>query len=232
MEWFVVRGPRRTLTFAFALTVGLDLLLIGADILQRNDLLSDSRFLVTHERGFGEFFQYAKAMSAAVLLAALAVRQRSRAALLWALLLMFVAADDSLQLHERAGQLLAAKLALPAIGAARPAHLGELLFYAIVGLPAAAALAAVWLRGGAEDRRIMPVLLCSFGALVVCAVGLDAIASLTHDSAVGPLFAVLEDGGEMLALTTLVCSVLYLLVQPAASRRDLRHLAAAAPAAR
>jgi hypothetical protein len=200
---------------ALGLMLALDLLLISADILQRNQVLADSRFLVTRERGFGEIFQYGKAASATVLLAVLAVRQRSRAALLWSLLLAFVACDDSMQLHERAGPLLAAALTLPAIGSLRPQHLGELLFYAIGCLVVATAFVIVWRRADAEDARIMRGLIWSFGALVMCAVGLDALSSFTHGTAVGPLCAVLEDGGEMLALTAFLFSVLHLLARPA-----------------
>jgi len=226
MEWPVVARSRRVLAVSVVLILGVDVLLIAADVLQRNHVLSDSRFLVTRERGFGEIFQYAKAAAAAVLLAGLAVRRRSATALLWAALLTFVAFDDSLQVHERAGRVLAAALPLPAIGSARPNHLGELLFFASAGFAAAIVFACVWLRADPADRRISRLLVWSFGALAVCAAGLDAVSAVTHDTALGPVFAVLEEGGEMLALTALFSSVLYLVSarpEPCAAR--LPHLA-------
>ncbi len=197
-------APRRTPFHWFFLG---DAILIGADVLQRNGVLSDVRFLVTHEAGFGEIFQYVKAALAVVMLATLAIRRRSVSALMWAILLTIVLLDDSLSIHERAGVHLAAVAGLPHAGALRANQVGELICFAGLGLLCAIAVAVGWYRGDPEDRRFSRTLLVWFGALGFCAVVLDAVASLARGSAVAGAFGVLEDGGEMIVLTFLLIAV-------------------------
>ena len=184
-----------------------DALFIGADILQRVHVLHDTRFLVTHDRGFGEWFQYCEAALSCFLLGQIGARRSSRTALTWAGLLALVLADDALQLHEHAGDVLASLLGLHSFGALRANQVGELIFYSVVGAGCLAALAAAWWRGDAEDRELSRRLFPWFAALGFCAVILDAADSLLRRTAWGVEFALLEDGGEMIVLSFLTASV-------------------------
>ena len=197
-------GPRGTPFHWFFLG---DAILIGADVLQRNQVLSDVRFLVTHEAGFGEIFQYVKAALAVVMLTTLAIRRRSVSALMWAVLLTIALLDDSLSIHERAGDHLAAFAGLRQVGALRANQVGELAFFAGLGLLCAIVVAVGWYWGDAEDHRFSRTLLVWFGALGFCAVVLDAVASLARGSRVAGAFGVLEDGGEMIVMTFLLIGV-------------------------
>lgn len=184
-----------------------DLLLLSADVLHRNQLLSDTRFLVTREGGFGEMFQYAKAATASLLLALFAARRTSATAATWAFLLAAVFIDDALAVHEKVGGPLAAALGLPGFGAVRPNHLGEGVFLALMGIISCGALEAAWRFGRNPDRMLTLALMPSFAALAICAVALDLISSLTRRLTVAPVFALLEDGGEMMAMSVLLSTV-------------------------
>jgi hypothetical protein len=184
-----------------------DALLIAADVLQRNMLLHDVRSLVTHDRGYGEIFQYGKAAFGCVLLLWIAARRASLSALLWAVLLAVVLLDDSLEIHERAGGLLAPVLGLASFGSLRADRVGDVVFYGGLGMFCLAAIGLGWWRGDKDDRRLSRTLLVWFAALGFCAVILDAVSSLLRKSSWGPWFAALEDGGEMVVLSFLVVAV-------------------------
>ena len=141
------------------------------------------------------------------MLAALAVRRTSVSALMWAAVLLIALLDDSLTLHERTGDYLARAAALPAFGALRANQVGELVFYACVGVLCTMAVAIGWRYGDHEDHRLSRTLLVWFAALGFCAVLLDALASLTRRSRVGAAFGMLDDGGEMIVMSFLVITV-------------------------
>lgn len=191
-----------------------DLALVAADLLHRGGLLEDPRFLVTRERGFAEMVQYAKAGLAAGLLAIAAIRRTSPAATVWSVLLAVVALDDAFTWHERAGMPIAQWLQLPDVGSMRGNHIGELLFFAAIGAAAFAAIAVTWRVGHAFDRRLTLGLCGSVGLLALCAVVLDGFSALTRHSAIGPVIAVAEDGGEMLALSLVLFTVWVLALAP------------------
>lgn len=184
-----------------------DALFIGADILQRVHVLHDVRFLVTHDRGYGEVFQYFEAGLGCLLLIWVGVRRSSFTAFTWAVLLALVLLDDSLELHEHAGDFLAPRLGLPSFGALRANQAGELIFYGVLGAGCLAALAVAWWRGGADERRLSRSLFPWFAALGFCAVILDAVDSLLRRTSWGVEFALLEDGGEMIVLSFLTACV-------------------------
>jgi hypothetical protein len=214
---------RRTATaniLLCCLLVG-DALFIGADILQRRHMLHDVRFLITHDRGYGELFQYCKAGLGCLLLLHRAVQRASLASLTWSGLLALVLLDDSLQLHERSGDFLAVALRLPAIGTLRGNQLGELIFYAAVGIVSLAAVAVAWRHADAADRALSRSLLAWFVALAFCAVVLDAVDSLMRKTPWAVDFALLEDGGEMIVLSFLTACVWTAFERSRVDRRSI-----------
>jgi hypothetical protein len=190
-----------------------DAVFIAADILQRQQVLHDVRFLVTHDRGFGEWFQYCKAALGCLLLARTGSRRSSVAAFTWAALLAFVLLDDSLEIHEHAGEILASLFRLPSLGSLRGNQLGELIFYAFVGTGCLVALALAWWRADLEEQALSRTLFPWFAALGFCAVFLDAVSSLTRKTPWAIDLALLEDGGEMVVLSFLTAAVCKLFEQ-------------------
>jgi len=196
-----------------------DTLFIGADILQRRQILHDVRFLVTHDRGYGEVFQYCKAGLGCLLLLRLALQWGSRSALTWTGLLAAVLLDDALELHEHAGERLAQMMALPSVGSLRANQVGELMFYAVLGGLALVALIASWWHAVPRERAISSTLLPYFAALGFCAIVLDAVSSLTRKTVWRDVFALLEDGGEMIVLSFLTAAVWRIFTEADYARR-------------
>jgi hypothetical protein len=196
--WRDGRGAR-TSQLLLVLCLTFDLLLISADVMYRNNLLRDVRFLLTRERGFGEMLQYLKLGTIAVVLLIWSARLRSAAAAIFALLFAYISVDDAFSAHERAGALLAG--VLPAAGPLDPAHLGELLYLALLAASVAVPVAYLAWVGDRQQRRIIALLTGCVALLAVPGVGLDLLHSLVHAHRPRVILAVLEDGGEMVAAT-------------------------------
>jgi hypothetical protein len=186
--------------------IACDLLLIVADILQRNGLLNDPRFSVTRERGYGEMFQYAKFAAAGCVLAWRFIRIRSAAAAVLAVLFFSLLADDAFGLHEWAGEVLAARYGLQPFGPLRPAHAGEALYMLSLGAVAALSLGLVLWRGRKEERRMVLTIGAGLGMLAVPGIGVDLLHSAVRAGSLDASLAVLEDGGEMIAASSLAAA--------------------------
>jgi hypothetical protein len=193
--------------WAVALLTG-DIALIGLDVLQRNGLLDDPRFLVTYERGYGEILQYLKGAALGAGLVVLAWSRRSLAAAVLAGIIGWMVLDDAFMLHERGGLRMAAWLGLSAWPQLRPEDLGELLLLACVGALAAASLLFTWRCRPACEQPTLAAGALGLLALGFFGVGMDLVHSLApRGHWVRSALAVVEDGGEMLALTAMAAAM-------------------------
>lgn len=183
--------------------LSIDLLLIAADLLRHGGLLHDVRFAVTTERGYGEWFQYFQTAIVVALLVLAGARRKTAAAFAWAGLFAYLLLDDAFALHESVGVFAASVLPLPSIGSIQPEQAGELLFYAAVGLLFVGAL-AVFQRGDPASRALTVALAPAFAVLVFFGAVVDMIHSLIRDRAHRYAAGVIEDGGELLAMSLLV----------------------------
>ncbi len=180
----------------------LDVVFISGDLLRHRGLLHDVRFAVTAERSYGEWYQYVKA--AAVVLLLLRSRRQAAAAWAWAGLFAYLLLDDALALHEAFGRFLASAATLPRIGPVRPEQVGELFLYAIVGLAFTGAVTALLRRDDPASWRLSVVLMPPFAMLVFFGAVVDFFHSFLRDGAYRYAAGVIEDGGEMLAMSVLV----------------------------
>jgi hypothetical protein len=164
------------------------------------------------EGSLAERFQHAKEAAIAAALGAIGWRTRSAVFAGWSLLFTYLLLDDGLQLHERGGRHLADSLGLPAALGLRPRDFGEIG----VSLAAASVLFPLILVGyriarddhRAISRRLMVLLLF----LVFFGIGVDMLhIAIDHLPVKG--LSVLEDGGEMVAMTLILTYVAMTWVQ-------------------
>ena len=111
--------------------------------------------------------------------------------------------DDALALHESIGSLVTSVLPLPSIRSMQPEQAGELLFFAVVGVLFVAALAGLH-RADPAARGFTMGLAPAFAFLVFFGAGVDMVHSLVADRDLRYAVGVIEDGGEMLAMSLLV----------------------------
>jgi hypothetical protein len=171
-------------------------------------------FSLEADRGIAEAFQYVK--QGAVVLAMLLCwwRRQSPTFFVWSGVFAILLIDDSFSMHERLGEWLGMTLGLPAWLGLRPQDLGELLFAAVLGLAALAMIGAAIVR---EHAAISPSIRLGLllGALVVCGVVIDAIHVIAYfgRSSLAWMLAIAEDGGELLAMSSIAAYAYRLAVQ-------------------
>lgn len=199
---FLPPSPRARAIAAAIILLSLDVLLILADLLRHAGLLRDVRFAVTAERSYGEWFEYVKAIIVALLLFGAA--RRTRAALVWGGLFVYLALDDAFAVHEALGVIVARGLSLPAVKSIEPRQLGELVIYGVVGLAFTIALVSVLRRSDGASRLLTAALALPFALLVFFGAGMDVIHSLLSDRTSRDIVGLIEDGGEMIAMSLLV----------------------------
>ena len=172
------------------------------------------------DRGYGEFFQYAKWLWSALLLAVLAVSARMPVAWGWMAACLYLLVDDAFLLHEQAGW--AFRDMIPG-GPGWAVHTGELLFMGAVGLAILITVTVTHRLTAPELRGISWVMAALIAGMALFGVVVDAIHHLLFP---GPglrsFFTTIEDGGEMLVLSVIVAFLLAVVTgghRPTLNRR-------------
>jgi hypothetical protein len=164
--------------------------------------LLPNAFSIEAEHGVASLVQAAKTLVVAALLGAAARRHRLPGLAAWSALFAYVLLDDALGLHERAGAWLGGTdHRTPLLLGLRRADVGEAAFLLAVGAALLVPIAAFYVRGGPFFRRATLVLAGLLALAAFFGVALDfvhALASLTPLA--GPI-GLLEDLGEMAAMS-------------------------------
>lgn len=158
------------------------------------------------DRSYGELLMYIKLAWIAMLLALVARRRRSRVLAAVAIASVVLLVEDAFLLHERVGWALEDPIAnaFPALRGhgILAIQAGELMWLAVVGTSILVMFVVAYRRGSPEDRRAALSIALFFGVLAVFAVGVDTIHSFFPLGSTGDLvLTLLEDGGEVVALT-------------------------------
>lgn len=181
---------------------------VGLDVLGEHGA---RYFRLDYDRGFAESFGYLKLGWAALLALGIARRAGCRGLVVWAALLAALLADDAVYLHERfGGKLAPAWGSLLGVaddgraGGVRLADLGELTVVVVLyALPLAAVTLAHWL-GGPAYRALSRRLAGCLALLAFFGVAVDVVHELPVAHAAYDLLIVVEDGGELVAMTLLL----------------------------
>ena len=213
--------PGRALLVPLVLLVATDVLLLALNVLHlATPYFADERYGVTVDRGFAEVVQYVKLYWIALGFAWLGLRAREGAYAAWVAVFGYLLLDDAFSLHEKAGETLAAGLAIqPALGFV-PQDFGQLLAFGLVGAGSLLVVGAAHRGGSATFRRLSRRTLALLALLALFGVGLDAAHSLARN-APRPLeltLGLLEDGGEMVVLSVLCALVVARLGAPRPAR--------------
>ena len=198
------------------LFISIDLLLIIAHIFVlfiNPAVFLDSIWCLEQDGGVGEIFQYAKELWIVLLFTLLAVRRFQLNHLTWAVLFGYLFVDDALQLHEKAGEMVARASTSETIAGLRAEDVGELTVYIVFGLLAVLLISATLLRSNAETKTVCLRFVIIMGLLFATAV----LADLVHSriSNICDAFGIpegikivlyyglgiVEDGGELLVMS-------------------------------
>ena len=160
------------------------------------------QFMVDTDGGYPEIFQYAKFAFIVVLSILLVFRRSEYGYLAWFILFSFLLLDDAYQFHELAGAYLADSLNLQSILGLRPRDWGELAYAGIAGLLFFGMLLIGFSRGGKLFRGECYDILLLFFIFLFFGIGVDMAHQWVVDIyMVSAVFALIEDGGEMIGLS-------------------------------
>lgn len=192
----------------------VDLAFIGIDLVFNVMGLNPlSSMQVDRDRSVPEFYQYIKLAWCVTLVVQLGWVTRSWQPVFWAPLFTLLLATDAVRIHEQAGGWLATvahlpALQLPALGDLRPQDLGEVIVAVAFVLPSVALIALTWSRASIRARRFHLTITALMGLLATFGLLFDALHSVASDPRTQQVFALLEDGGEMLTVSALLAFLL------------------------
>ncbi|MBW4541919.1 MAG: hypothetical protein KME43_22650 [Myxacorys chilensis ATA2-1-KO14] len=169
---------------------------------------TQGRFSIETDRGYAEIFQYLKEYWSALLLGFIALRTRSYSYLSWCLLFFYLLLDDSASIHERGGALLAQRLEVPSILGIATSDFGEIAVSFSAALLILVSIAIAYRFGDRSFRKFSKNLTVMLFALAMFGVVIDLIHNSVPIPALNPVLGFLEDGGEMLVMSGMACSVL------------------------
>ncbi len=191
----------RRVAVLFVAMAALDLLfLVLHSTHVRFDVPGSGLWLISRDRGFPELYQYLKELTVVALLVGLHRTYRSWVYAVWAVGFLYLFLDDSLEIHETLGERLAIWLGLGARFSIDARDLGQVLFSAMVGVTLLASVVLVTVRDRSPARRLSGGLILVFGALAFFGVVADVIDVID-------IYGLVEDGGEMAAMTLAVAVV-------------------------
>lgn len=205
--------------YMLTLLVAADLAFIASGILYEcgfanlldacNALNLNSYFSLTRDRGYAEVFQYIKEYWLIILFTFLALKQNFKTYLGWIFLSIYLLLDDALEIHENLGSVIAERLNYIYLFNLRPQDYGELTVFAIVGVGFFLWLSLSYRRANSSNRKIFKHLIYILLGLAVFAIALDTIhVFLDRYVFWNSTLAVVEDGGEHIMMSFLVCYVL------------------------
>ncbi len=203
----------RSVLLLIAALIVVDVLILGAGVLNyagEQDYLSGSlvdrfrqpRWDLTIDRGVGENWLDLKLLLGAVILLSLDFVRRERILATWAVIFLLLVVDDRMQIHERFGGQLAETLSLPDVLGFPAKHLGEVVAAGVLGLGVLAALVLSWSRSSDRARAGGIAIGLSFAVLAGFGVFIDILPNAAPRW--NGMFAVVEDGGEVLAGSLIV----------------------------
>jgi len=156
---------------------------------------------------YPEIYGYVKEAFLTLLFVAAYARTRQAVYLALALLFAICALDDSMALHEAMGRYLAATTGVSQ-------STGGLVGWSLLGSIPMLAIIAAYRRSDPTSRRHAEAALLAFAILLFFAVGMDLVHSVVEQYVSGfqTILTLLEDGGELLALT-LLCTISLAIVR-------------------
>lgn len=197
---------KRTFTYPVLILLGLILLadsgFIFGHLLHKFDVVSHPHFLLTKDRSYSEVFQYIKEFWIACLFLLVALRTNAMIYVAWALIFLYLLADDSLGLHESVGAGLVRAFDIPRAFGLRGQDFGELLITAIAAGILFTFLFIAYYFASQSARQHTHYLLALVAGIGFFGVVVDMAHQLIPWGK--SLFGLIEDGGEMVIMSVVV----------------------------
>ena len=162
-------------------------------------------FLVVTDGGYPEIFQYLKYGILMLLTSRLIFQKHKIIYFPWLFLFFLLFIDDAYRLHEKSGRFLEGLLGLTEIYGLRPNDFGELIYASLVGLVFFGTLFLSYYKGSKTNKKTCLDILLLFLVFLFFGIGIDMFHQIVVDFyRVSVVVALIEDGGEMIAISFMV----------------------------
>ncbi len=162
-------------------------------------------FLVTQDRGYPELFQYLKYLAIVLIVTKRIIASKKYDYLPWLVLFLIMFIDDAFMLHERFGHFFAKILVLQPAWGLRAVDFGELIYATLMGLMFLGPLLWYYYKGSGIVKKTFFDIFILFSILLFFGVAFDMLHQVFEEyNIIYSVFGLIEDGGEMIALSVLV----------------------------
>ena len=176
-------------------------------------LLNSSLYMLTRDRGYAEFFQYTKEFWIAVMFLILGIKKKQGIYFVFSLLFVYLLIDDSFEIHENFGRVIAEFFNIqPWIGL-RAVDFGELIVSAVFGLLFLTALILFFILSDQITRRIALYMSIFMVLLAFFGVVMDMVVVMVDHRRTTRVLEIIEEGGEMLVMSVITWFVYHLRVK-------------------
>ncbi len=184
-----------------AFFIGLHALLSALKYFQVLEARTFPYLKVSAEGGVPELFNYLKLCFVSLVLIMTFRRSRVPIYLILAGIFAYAFLDDAFTFHERLSVELVEALKLPEMWQQRA--FAQTLYFAIVAILLGPLLVGGWLNASTIDRHLSAIMIAALLALGFFVVVVDAVHSVIskYSLIADKVGALVEDGGEMLAVT-------------------------------
>ena len=188
----------------FFLLILADLSFIFLHILHTNSsLLPNNLFSIDKDRGYAEIFQYIKEFWVAILFFLLGIKKRKLLYIVFSLLFLFLFIDDSFELHERFGAFLADLFHFQPMLGLRARDFGELVVSAFFGTLFFLSIGIIHYQSDNFTRTVSKYILGLIVLLVTFGIMIDMLEIIVEHPLVNPVLVIVEEGGEMIVMSTI-----------------------------
>ena len=189
-----------------------------------------SSLQLTNAVGLASIWNYAKLMIAVAALVLFWKSDRSASALIMIGLFVFLLVDDYYELHDLAGRYVGERLSIEALSSLHPQDSGELFVYSAIMATVIPLLWIAFSKAQPDERLFIRALAASVVLLGLFGVAVDIVHGVLEVllsflpelllKVFNRLMTILEDGGEMVAITVCAWICLVNLAQQRNSGKD------------
>lgn len=183
-------------------------------------------FMVNYDGSYPEIFQYLKYFSICLICLYIIKKRKEYSYISWFFLFLLLLLDDALQFHELFAEWVVEKFDYVDMIGLRAQDLGELTYVALFGPLLLVMMFFGYKKGSQEYKKTTIDIGLLFAIFLFFGIVVDILHELigSENRYVKLLITLIEDGGEMLALSLLVWYFYFIVVKPITCKKYLYQI--------
>ena len=176
-------------------------------------IFSSTLYSLGKDGGYPEIYQYVKEFWIVLLMLSVYLKTKEIGHILWVMVFAYLLFDDAIRIHERVGSIIAKNLDFTPIFGLRPQDFGELAVTVIALVLLLTPIGFFYLRASSMFKKITRDLLLLLLIIGFFGVFVDMVGIVVSWPQGRFLLGIIEDGGEMIAISMLAWYVFLLNIR-------------------